>query len=443
MVVKTIYIARHGYRSNWLPKGPYPPPPTGIDSDVPLAAHGINQAKQLARYIISINNQPELIFSSPFYRCVQTSEPIAKLLELPVFLEPGIGEWYKPDRKIIPIPADIHALQKLFSEELLSESWEGTGVTADSHGETEDMIFDRCVRFWPIFIKKIETDFPNVETILLVTHAASKISLGLSLLGKSSVRESIDGQGTFIRSGSCSIDKYELISSNKQKDYNGNSNNTGEEDEEEEDDEEEESIDMNILDFKNRKWKNTMNGNTEFLSKGEEMNWSFQSLFEAGSDADIKSRQQNTTATNVEIGFQPQSQKPQDDINETETVYVSLDIPSGDYRKSNKVDSDTVLQMSGLETKEPLFKIGDKIYEGKWKKLVGTELVFPDEATLNTKGKDEKDIEKEQLPVKEDENERHDEEEEEEEEEEEKDNVTSEKIYHVTDRLVLSNVKPM
>lgn len=34
-----------------------------------------------------------------------------------------------------------------------------------------------------------------------------------------------------------------------------------------------------------------MNGNTEFLSSGEEMNWNFDCVAEAGSDADIKKRQ--------------------------------------------------------------------------------------------------------------------------------------------------------
>lgn len=68
MVVNTIYIARHGYRSNWLPEGPYPDPLTGIDSDVPLAEHGVQQAKELAHYLLSLDNQPEAAFASPFYR---------------------------------------------------------------------------------------------------------------------------------------------------------------------------------------------------------------------------------------------------------------------------------------------------------------------------------------------------------------------------------------
>lgn len=33
-----------------------------------------------------------------------------------------------------------------------------------------------------------------------------------------------------------------------------------------------------------------MNGNTSFLTNGEEMNWTFMNAFEAGSDADIKAR---------------------------------------------------------------------------------------------------------------------------------------------------------
>lgn len=418
MVVKTIYIARHGYRSNWLPKGPYPPPPTAVDSDVPLARHGIHQAKELAHYLLSLDNQPELIFSSPFYRCIQTSEPIADILELPIFIDRGIGEWYRPDRPIIPVPASLDVLENFFPGKI-NTKWESTIIPSDK-GETEEDLYERCGKFWPLFIAKLEEEFPNVETILIVTHAASKAALGMNLLGFSNWREPLDEDGTIIRSGSCSLDKYELDTPSS----------IQEEDKD--------------LSFEKRKWRMTMNGNAEFLSKGEEMNWDYRNVFEAGSDADMKLRQAAAVAAHA-AGAVPADEK------EMETLYVSVDIPSGSYRDKSEIDRTASLQHSGLETEAPLFKIGDKLYEGNWKKLVGTELAFPNEAAVNKKSnKNLVDNEQETEETSKDEtrnvkaadsegkidptavNEEGDDE-----------DKHAEKIYRIADRIVLTSVQPM
>ena len=37
--------------------------------------------------------KPELVFSSPFYRCIQTAEPTAQKLGVAVRLEHGVSEW--------------------------------------------------------------------------------------------------------------------------------------------------------------------------------------------------------------------------------------------------------------------------------------------------------------------------------------------------------------
>lgn len=419
MTVQTIYIARHGYRSNWLPEGPYPSPPTGIDSDVPLAEHGVHQAKELAHYLLSIDNQPELIFSSPFYRCVQTSKPIAGLLEVPVLVERGIGEWYKPDRPVIPVPATIDVLNNFFKP-MINEEWESCLIPSDK-GETEADIFDRCKRFWPLFIAKVEKEFPNVETILLVTHAASKIALGLNLLGLKTCRDFIDDEGNTIRCGSCSLDKYELIKPKK----NSDNNESDEEDAED-------------IPFEKRKWVLTMNGNTEFLRGGEEMDWNFQRNVEAGSNADVVARSSGNNASN--------STETETEI-ETETIYVSVDLPSKSYKKKTELPRTAMFQYSGLETEAPLFKIGDKVYEGNWQKFLGTEIAFPDAATLNKKTAY---ISTDTATPTED---RHNEEKEYEENEDEDEerkvdsNKTelenAEKIYRITDRIGLVNLRPI
>lgn len=415
MTIKTIYIARHGYRSNWLAKGPYPPPPTGIDSDVPLAEHGIHQAKELAHYIISLDNQPELIFSSPFYRCIQTSEPIADILELPIQVERGIGEWYRPNRPVIPVAAPIKTLEHFFPGKL-NTKWESTIIPSDK-GETEEDLYERCGKLWPEFIKKIEKEYPNVETILIVTHAATKAALGMNLLGFSNWREPLDEDGAIIRSGSCSLDKYE-----KQ--------NISSDDADDEDDDKD-------IPFAQRKWRMTMNGNVEFLTMGEEMNWDYRNAFEAGSDADIKLRKE--AADRTKEGAADAAKEAE---KEFESVYVSVDIPSANYREKSEIDRTACLRHSGLDTEAPLLKIDNTVYEGSWKKLVGTELAFPNAASVNRKGEnvssDKQDADSNEVVpnpaegVVDGKNGEGD--------EEDKTNHP-EKIYRITDRLVLSSLR--
>ncbi|CCH41081.1 Transcription factor tau subunit [Wickerhamomyces ciferrii] len=339
MVLKNLYIARHGYRANWLPE-PHPVNPTGIDSDPPLADHGVDQAKELAHYILSIEPHPEMIFTSPFYRCLQTSAPIAEVLGIDIELENGIGEWYKPDREVIPKPAGYDILKPFFPK--LQQNWEPT-LKPSLSGETQEQIFERSKTFLQNFIPKFEAKYPHIETIIFVTHAAAKIALGMALLGFNSVLDALDDEDTRLRAGACSLDKFERI-------LNGKTNDNGTD------------------------WKITMNGNCEFLTNGEEMHWDFQNGFEAGSDADIKARKaaealKNKTSEKIDLDTNQE---------EYEDVYVTLEIPNNNYN-TNTIPATAKLQASGLHTQAPLFKVDNEIYQGDWQKLVGTEVAFTDD----------------------------------------------------------------
>jgi len=257
MTLKRIYIARHGYRANWLPP-PHPPNPTGIHSDPPLAPHGVDQAKQLAAFLTSLPSleQPQFILSSPFYRCVETAKPIAEMLSLKVALERGVGEWYRKNRRVIPLPADYDDLSKFFPEILVTkDQWHRDNtlnVIPSPDGETVPEIFERGKKFWKQLFSLLEKKHPEIENILIITHAATKIALGTSLLGLKDVSDYIDDNMTTLRAGACSLDKYVL-------------NDSG-------------------------KWEIKMNGETKFLTDGEEMHWDFSSTWEAGSDEDIAHR---------------------------------------------------------------------------------------------------------------------------------------------------------
>lgn len=264
MTIKQIYIARHGYRANWAPP-PHPPNPTGIDSDPPLAPHGVAQSKQLAAYLHSLPSidRPQFILSSPFYRCLETCQPICDMLGIQVAIDRGISEWFRKKRKTKPIPADYDQLKEFFGPKMFVPEGEwprdtAVGVVPDVTGETFHDIFERVKRFWEKFVPVFESKYPDIENILVITHAASAIALGSVLLKLNSVTDYIDDNQTMIRCGACSVSKYI-------RDDNDND--------------------------QNQKWKIVMNGNCEFLTMGEEMHWDFAMGVEAGSADDVKMRQ--------------------------------------------------------------------------------------------------------------------------------------------------------
>ena len=78
-----LYLVRHAkaeQRRSW----------TGNDADRPLNAKGWRQAELLSQRLSELN--PGLLCSSPYVRCVQTLEPLARALDLTVHTDPRLGE---------------------------------------------------------------------------------------------------------------------------------------------------------------------------------------------------------------------------------------------------------------------------------------------------------------------------------------------------------------
>ena len=66
--------------------------PTQIPSDPPLAAYGVHQAEQLANALSAVTDPPiTRVYSSPFFRCLQTLQPFIEKTGLEVRGDNGIG----------------------------------------------------------------------------------------------------------------------------------------------------------------------------------------------------------------------------------------------------------------------------------------------------------------------------------------------------------------
>lgn len=185
MTVETIYILRHGFRVNWVTKNWKSV--TGLPRDPSLAAFGEAQAKEVADYFLSLpeDERPTAIFSSPFYRCLQTSKPTSTALGIPIYAEHGISEWYSPAEPgtgLHPRPASASALKAHFPE--IDESWSSLWYPSRK-GEEMEAFHDRVGGFLTDFLPEVQRRFAGThKRILLVSHAATVIILAQELLGE-------------------------------------------------------------------------------------------------------------------------------------------------------------------------------------------------------------------------------------------------------------------
>ncbi|KAK7064188.1 phosphoglycerate mutase-like protein [Favolaschia claudopus] len=183
-MIETIYIARHGFRANWVNNNWTSP--TGLARDPPLSAFGETQAQELANYFLTLpeNQRPTAIFSSPYYRCLQTSKPVSKALGVPIYVEHGTPP--SP-----PTPASTHVQDPPppsppTSPRLTQKTGPQSG-TPPRVGEDVAQVHARLSGFLDLFVPEVER-LPKTHTrILLVSHAATVIALARALVGEAAL----------------------------------------------------------------------------------------------------------------------------------------------------------------------------------------------------------------------------------------------------------------
>ncbi|ORX34803.1 histidine phosphatase superfamily [Kockovaella imperatae] len=191
-MLQYLYICRHGYRDNF-DVAHQDQDHIGGYGDPPLTLHGLEQAQELASFLSDDNHLssypiPERIFSSPFYRCVQTSVPLLSRLRQrkPVTaglsLENGVQEWLLCGTEPIPEPASATMLAAHLGPDVIDLSYETT-VYPSSRGESESDLKARLGAFLNAWIPKI--DAAGIKSAVIVSHAAAVIVLGRLLSGDS------------------------------------------------------------------------------------------------------------------------------------------------------------------------------------------------------------------------------------------------------------------
>jgi phosphohistidine phosphatase SixA len=110
----TIYLIRHahaGSRRSWA----------GDDRARPLSDKGVRQAENLARALAGA--RPARILSSPATRCVQSVEPLAAALSIPVELHAALHEGADPSETVTVL------------EQALVTRDADAGIVACTHGD--------------------------------------------------------------------------------------------------------------------------------------------------------------------------------------------------------------------------------------------------------------------------------------------------------------------
>ncbi|KAH8835777.1 histidine phosphatase superfamily [Flagelloscypha sp. PMI_526] len=193
-MVKRIYIIRHGFRLSWITN--MWKSETGLARDPPLAAIGVTQAEEVATYFQSLplEDRPTAIFSSPYYRCLQTAKPTSESLNLPILIEHGLSEWFISVREgtgLHPRPYNATALHKYFPT--ISKSYSSI-LYPPRTGESISEVHDRSEELLSHLVE-IATASGH-ENILLVSHAATVAAL---------VRVAVGDREMGVRVGCCSL----------------------------------------------------------------------------------------------------------------------------------------------------------------------------------------------------------------------------------------------
>ena len=170
MPEKTVWIARHGHRFDFA----YPEWFLTADRryDPALSDEGFAQVQQLANRLKQ--ETIDHLFCSPFLRAIQTAHPISQLLDLPMKIERGLGEWLNPDWMTeYPQTSPIEELIQKYS---IDQPYSSRLIP--TYPESESAMMQRMASI----AGQLVTEFSG--NLLLVGHGATVGGITAGLMGE-------------------------------------------------------------------------------------------------------------------------------------------------------------------------------------------------------------------------------------------------------------------
>jgi broad specificity phosphatase PhoE len=169
---RVLWLLRHGNRQDFIDMdwGKTAARP----HDPPLSSDGMDQALRAGERLGG--EGIEHIFTSPYLRCAQTAELVARRIAAPVDVEPGLGELNHPDWT-----AGLPALLSLVELAAATAPFAGTHsqVHEPAYPETIEQAFIRAEKT----ARALTETYPG--TLLLVSHAVAIIGIVRGLTGHS------------------------------------------------------------------------------------------------------------------------------------------------------------------------------------------------------------------------------------------------------------------
>jgi len=161
-MIHTIFLVRHGHKRilddpDWRKTAQRP-------DDTPLSQKGILQAEETAELLAG--EKLDLIFSSPFYRALETASIIAKRLKKQVNIEWGFSEWLNP-KWFSKFPALMSLEEAAQAFPMVNKDYIPFTMPGFPELDEEVHVYDRVKRT----LLKIQEHYSG--SILIVGHGAS------------------------------------------------------------------------------------------------------------------------------------------------------------------------------------------------------------------------------------------------------------------------------
>lgn len=189
MPVTKLYLVRHG-QSAGNAEGRF-----GGHSPTPLSDLGVRQAKLTAKTLAK--EKIDAIYTSDLLRAVQTAEPLAKLLDLPIIQTPafrerhvGVLEGLTFDESKEQYPKDYYALVNRHVHHTIT------------HGESYRHLLQRATRE----LKEILRNHQD-EKVVIYSHTGAICFITLHLLG---AINRYTKQTPWLVTSNCGINRFEI-----------------------------------------------------------------------------------------------------------------------------------------------------------------------------------------------------------------------------------------
>jgi transcription factor C subunit 7 len=163
--------------------------PTGSPTDPPLTSYGVDQANALALHLLKLDPPIDQVYSSPYYRCLQTISPFvvkrngtstAATEDLATIrVEKGVGEWFGLAPWEHPTSAPLSTLHGFFPD---IDTKYVSQVTPPKHGESLSQLHDRVAHAIDVIISRCDEE--GSRAVVVCSHAAVVIALGRVLTGR-------------------------------------------------------------------------------------------------------------------------------------------------------------------------------------------------------------------------------------------------------------------